>query len=65
MQNSIFSKIKTFQTFEETVFLFFVKLEEFSKNFRLFDLKYKKFSALNTELDTRNVVSDIEICIYG
>jgi hypothetical protein len=29
-----FQKSKLFQTFEETVFSIFVKLEEFSKNFK-------------------------------
>jgi hypothetical protein len=36
-------KSKLFQIFEETMFLFLGKLEEFSKNFRLFNLKYKNF----------------------
>jgi hypothetical protein len=38
--------LKLFQTFEETVFLFFVKLEEFLTNFRLFDLNIKNFGHL-------------------
>jgi hypothetical protein len=64
----IFSKIKTFSSFSRNslfIYLFFVKLEEFSKNISLFDLKYKKFLTLNTVSDARNVVSDIETCIDG